>query len=374
MEENKGMSSSDGERIDGAGNKEKSNLKRKLLIFSFVLDFFIVVGLIYYFAIFPRQEIEDLETSHVAVSVSKDLSANYTITKKRPANWVSLKEMNYTAAHAIVVSEDWAFYGHSGYDLGQIKKAAVEAVEGERTRGASTISQQVVKNLFLSPEKTLSRKFKELLYSTYMERNVSKEKILETYLNIAEFGPGIYGIKAASRHYFKKSPKELTAREGAFLAMLLPSPKRYGESFRKGQMTEFAQKTVDDILEKMVVAKYIKKEQLERIKGQSFSWESGAPSAGLGNGATESDKDGASQEGQSGQATSKNGEALEAKKVARKASTKRRNKRKKKDLTGKGIESKMGIDDQLKLEENPEFDEDALVEDVDGLEAEFNVQ
>lgn len=360
MEENNGTPSS---------QEGKSTLKRKLLIFSFVLDFFIVVGLIYYFAIFPRQEIESLENSHVAVSVTKDLKANYTITKKRPANWVSLKEMNYTAAHAIVVSEDWSFYGHSGYDLGQIKEAAVEAVEGERTRGASTISQQVVKNLFLSPEKTLTRKFKELLYSTYMERNVSKERILETYLNIAEFGPGIYGIKAASRHYFKKKPKELTAKEGAFLAMLLPSPKRYGESFRKGQMTEFAQKTVDNILDKMVVAKYIKKEQLERIKGQTFNWET-SPSS-----------DSSSIAGQQG---IKNGthsgthkDIQKGTKTVKKSRTKRRKKmakKRKKDLTGKSVEAKMGIDEQLKLEENPEFDEDALVEDVDGLEAEFNVQ
>jgi monofunctional biosynthetic peptidoglycan transglycosylase len=373
MEEHNDMSSSP-EKMSGGPQegKEKSGLKRKLLIFSFVLDFFIVIGLIYYFAIFPRQEIEALESSHVAVSVDKDLNANYTITKKRPANWVSLKEMNYTAAHAIVVSEDWSFYGHSGYDLGQIKKAAVEAVEGERTRGASTISQQVVKNLFLNPEKTLTRKFKELIYSTYMERNVSKEKILETYLNIAEFGPGIYGIKAASRHYFKKGPKDLTAKEGAFLAMLLPSPKRYGESFRKGEMTDFAQKTVDDILEKMVVAKYIKKDQLERIKGQRFGWESSdasGGSAGMGSGADREER-AASDQGSLG----KDGTSASSKKVAKKSSSKKRRKRKKKDLTGKGIESKMGIDEQLKLEENPEFDEDALVEDVDGLEAEFNVQ
>lgn len=341
---------------------DKKSLKKKLLIFSFVLDFFIVVGLIYFFGFFPRQEIQSLEEGHYVVTVDKNQKASYKFSKKKPKNWVSLKEIDYTAAHAVVVSEDWSFYGHSGYDLGQIKEAAVEAIEGERTRGASTISQQVVKNLYLSPEKTLRRKFKELMYSTYMERNVSKEKILETYLNIAEFGPGIYGIKAAARYYFKKSPKELTAKEGAFLAMLLPSPKRYGESFRKGKMTEFAQKTVSNILDKMVVAKYIKEDQLERLKGQRFSWE-GEANGPLSNETPETETSKAASLG-----------GAKASSPSKKSARSAKKRRKKRDLTGQATESKMGIDDELKLEENPEFDEDALVEDVNGLEAEFNVQ
>ncbi len=363
------MEEQNGGQSPSQENQSKTSLKKKLLIFSFVLDFFIVVGLVYYFAIFPRQEIQSLETDHVAVTVGKDLKATYGLTKKRPKNWVSLKEVDYTAAHAIVVSEDWAFYGHSGYDLGQIKEAAVEAMEGERTRGASTISQQVVKNLFLTPEKTLGRKMKELLYSTYMERNVSKEKILETYLNIAEFGPGIYGIKAAARHYFKKAPKELTAKEGAFLAMLLPSPKRYGESFRKGEMTEYAQKTVDNILDKMVVAKYIKPEQRERFKGQSFSWEKGAGSTSdSGMKSDQAYKTGSRSASESTMAGSRKGSQKKQARARRKAL------RKKKDLSGSPTEAKLGVDDELKLEENPEFDEDAIIEDVSGLEAEFNVQ
>lgn len=343
-------------------DSQKSNLKKKILIGVFIVDFFVVIALVYYFAIFPRQEIQGLEKGHVSVSVRSDQKASYKFVDKRPKNWVSLKDINYTAAHAIVVSEDWAFYGHSGYDMGQIKEAAEEALEGERTRGASTISQQVVKNLFLSPQKTVTRKLTELMYSTYMERNVSKEKILETYLNIAEFGPGVYGIKAASQYYFKKSPKELTPKEGAFLAMLLPSPKRYGESFRKGQMTDFANKTVNNILDKMVVAKYLKEDQLERAKAQSFSWE-GRGEGKLNNGQT-SDTEGLIK-------APKN---AAKKKVTRSKSGRSKKKRKKRDLTGKGVEAKYGVDEELHLEENPEFDEDALVEDVDGLEAEFNVQ
>lgn len=348
-------------------SNNKSGFKKKLLIGVFVIDFFVVVGLIYYFAVFPRTEIQGLQDGHILVTVNKDQSARYKFTDKKPKNWVSLKDINYTAAHAIVVSEDWAFYGHNGYDMGQIKEAAEEAIEGDRTRGASTISQQVVKNLFLSPEKTVTRKLTELMYSTYMERNVSKEKILETYLNIAEFGPGIYGIEAASRHYFKKAPKELTPREGAFLAMLLPSPKRYGESFRKGEMTEFAQKTVNNILDKMVVAKYLKKDQLEGAKAQSFYWE--APQR--------TREDSRAAVGPSSKASSQSDRLnsdTKRKRSKKVSKSKKRAKRKKRDLTGKATEAKYGIDEELHLEENPEFDEDALVEDVSGLEAEFNVQ
>lgn len=334
----------------------KMSLKKKLLIFSFVLDFFIIIGLIYYFAIFPRNEIQGLEKGHVKVTVDKEKKAVYELVQKKPKNWTSLKEVDYTALHAIVVSEDWAFYDHSGYDVGQIKEAAEEAFKGERTRGASTISQQVIKNLFLSPEKSLTRKAKELLYSTYMERNVSKEKILETYINIAEFGPGIYGIKAASKYYFKKSPRELTPKEGAFLAMLLPSPVRYGESFREGELTPFAEKTVDSILDKMVRAKYLKEEQLPSVKAQPFNWKE-----------TSQQREGA-VETASKMKSGEEDRKAEPKKTASGKKKKRKSARKKSEAAFKGG------DPDLQLEENPEFDEDAINEDLSGLEPEFNVQ
>ncbi|CAN0055959.1 unnamed protein product, partial [Chrysoparadoxa australica] len=291
----------------------------------------------------------------------------YELVKKKPKSWTSLKEVNYTAVHALVVSEDWAFYDHNGYDLGQIKEAAEEAVKGERTRGASTISQQVVKNLFLSPEKSITRKAKELMYSTYMERNVSKEKILETYINIAEFGPGIYGIKAASQYYFKKSPKDLTPKEGAFLAMLLPSPVRYGESFREGSLTPFAEKTVNSILDKMVRAKYLKADQAESAKEQNFNW---SPQKGYSD---EDKKISGKTTGSSPEAQVEKSDSLPNKAVSKKASRKAKVAKKKRKAKGSNTAFKGG-DPDLQLEENPNFDEDAINEDLSGLEPEFNVQ
>lgn len=196
-----------------------------------------------------------------------------TWEKHRPASWVGLSEVSKAALGAIVVSEDWAFYQHKGYDPNQIKEALnKDMAKGKFARGASTITQQVAKNLFLNSEKNIMRKAKELFLAIKLEEKFKKPKILEAYLNIAEFGEDLYGIGAASNFYFNKPASELSAKEGAFLAMLLPSPKRYSQSFRAKQLTRYASKTVGDILEKMVQAQYLTEEQqvLETAKPLSF--------------------------------------------------------------------------------------------------------
>lgn len=318
---------------------KKMRLSRKVIIAFLIFDVLVLIPIILFFILIPTGEIKDLNKGHVQVNVTQDKEGEYKVdykmVQKKPKNWVDIKDMNYTAIHAIVISEDWAFYDHSGYDVKQIKEAAQEVVAGDRTRGASTISQQLVKNLFLSPEKELSRKVKELGISVYLERNISKEKILETYLNVIEFGPGIYGIKAASKHYFDKSPNDLNAREGAFLAMLLPNPKRHSQSFRDKELTPFAEKRIKDILEKMSVAKYLRKDQVEKEESKKFLWE-------------DKRKDQSNEMKNSNSKRKNNG------------SSKRKAKKK--------------VDNSLKLEENPEFDEDAIIEDMSGFESEFSVE
>lgn len=198
----------------------------------------------------------------------------------RPAGWVSLGQISRVAVSAVVVSEDSAFYQHPGYDAAQIKEAVGESLEsGHLGRGASTITQQVTRNVFLSQERSLWRKFKELILAIRLEEVVGKRRILETYFNIAEWGQGIYGIGPAARFYFHKSPSELTAREGAFLAMLLPSPKRYSQSFRAGALTHYASKTVRDILGKMVVGHHLTAEErdVEMNRRMSFETVQGTP-------------------------------------------------------------------------------------------------
>jgi monofunctional biosynthetic peptidoglycan transglycosylase len=197
-----------------------------------------------------------------------------TFEKSRPPQWVTISEVSKKAAGAIIVSEDWAFYQHHGYDPNSIKEAVNhDLAKGTFARGASTITQQVAKNVFLDADKTVARKVKELFLAVKLEETFKKPKILEIYLNIAEFGEGIYGIGPAARFYFGKSPSELTAKEGAFLAMLLPSPKRYSVSFRQKQLTQYARKTIYTILGKMVQARYITEEEKIAERAQPLSFE-----------------------------------------------------------------------------------------------------
>jgi monofunctional biosynthetic peptidoglycan transglycosylase len=196
------------------------------------------------------------------------------VVAQPPKGWVRLDHVARVAWGAVLVSEDWAFFDHPGFDILQIRKTIVEsAEEGHLTRGASTITQQVAKNLYLSHEKSLLRKFHELAISLKLERELGKRKILEIYLNIAEWGPGIFGIRQAARHYFSKSPSELTPREGAFLAMLLPSPKRYSQSFRAKQLSPFARRSIDAILLKMQQARFIDEDQRLMAQTSTLSFE-----------------------------------------------------------------------------------------------------
>lgn len=198
----------------------------------------------------------------------------YVLDSKMPSSWVDLGDVSERAKWAVIVSEDWAFYQHSGVDLEQLKIALKESwAAGEFTRGASTITQQVIKNCVLTDERTLWRKLQEVVLALYLEKIATKDRILELYLNIIELGEGIYGVKDASRYYFSKPPSQLEAREGAFLAMLLPSPVKYSISFDKKELTEFASEVVDSILVKMRQAGvYSEQERLIEAR-KKFFWE-----------------------------------------------------------------------------------------------------
>ena len=227
---------------------------------------------------FIRKEIPDvslLKSQYPIVHYQgPDEPSTVTLSRMRPASWVSLSEVSPSAVGAVLVSEDWAFYNHKGYDPNQIKQAIKDDwEEGRFARGASTITQQVVRNVFLDKDKNLWRKLKELLLAVRIEKQVGKRKILETYLNIAEWGEGLFGIQAAAKHYFSKSPSQLTAKEGAFLAMLLPSPKRYSQSFRAKKLTEYASSTIENILSKMTQAHYLTEEQQAAENAQPLSFE-----------------------------------------------------------------------------------------------------
>jgi monofunctional biosynthetic peptidoglycan transglycosylase len=235
---------------------------RKFWLKSIVLIAFLLVAL----AFITWKSLPDVRVLKSAYPVVKyrgpDEPPLVSIQKNRPPQWVSLGEVSTLAVHAVLISEDWAYFQHHGYDLNQIKDAFQEDWETKSfARGASTITQQVARNVFLAKDKNLWRKAKELYLAMDLDQAVGKRKVLETYLNVAEWGPGIFGIRAAAFYYFKKSPAELGAKEGAFLAMLLPSPVRYGQSFRDRHLTDYASETVESILDKMVQAHYLSEEE-----------------------------------------------------------------------------------------------------------------
>jgi len=148
----------------------------------------------------------------------------YRITKK----WVNLSEISPYLIKAVLIAEDDRFYMHEGFDVEGIKEAIKKDIKkGRFVAGGSTISQQLAKNLFLTPEKTFSRKLREAIITWRLERNLSKRKILELYLNVVEWGPGIFGAEAASNYYFGKKAIDLTPDEAARLASVLPNPLRY---------------------------------------------------------------------------------------------------------------------------------------------------
>jgi monofunctional biosynthetic peptidoglycan transglycosylase len=142
--------------------------------------------------------------------------------------WVPLARISPNLQRAVIAAEDASFLNHEGFDWEGIKEAAIENLEsGEMKRGGSTITQQLAKNLYLSSERSLLRKAREALITRSLERHLTKGRILELYLNVAEWGRGVYGAEAAARHHFGKPAADLTQDEAAWLAAMLPSPLRY---------------------------------------------------------------------------------------------------------------------------------------------------
>ena len=146
---------------------------------------------------------------------------------RQPHDWVPWTTISRHAAVAVIAAEDQRFLEHDGFDFEAIDKAWSDARRGRRLRGASTISQQVAKNLFLWPGQSWLRKGLEAWFTVWIELLWPKQRILEVYLNSAEFGRGVWGVEAASRHFFRKPAAKLNRHEAALLAAVLPSPKRF---------------------------------------------------------------------------------------------------------------------------------------------------
>jgi monofunctional biosynthetic peptidoglycan transglycosylase len=196
-------------------------------------------------------------------------------------DYAPLKTISPYLQKAVVLTEDSGFFQHDGFDWKSIEENAKKNLEkGEYARGGSTISQQLAKNMFLYKDKTLIRKGLEALITRKIEKTLTKKEILERYLNVVEFGKNIYGVKKAASFYFKKTPAQLDVVESAFLAMVLPNPTKYSQSYFRKELTPFAQRRLKRIVGDMLKYGRITEGEYQIAANEIPSFFSPAPPAG----------------------------------------------------------------------------------------------
>jgi hypothetical protein len=173
------------------------------------------------------------------------------VTEASPA-FIALRDVPPLFVRTLLLAEDTDFYGHRGIDLRELPNALLTNwSRGGAARGASTITQQLAKNLFLSREKQIGRKLQELAITFLLESALGKERILEIYLNIIEWGPQLRGLRPAACHYFSRGPAELTPAEMAFLVSIIPGPIKYQSSFARGTPGPGLRLLIDGLLAKL---------------------------------------------------------------------------------------------------------------------------
>jgi monofunctional biosynthetic peptidoglycan transglycosylase len=225
------------ERVPACGCPfdRKMAKKKKGGLFRFVKVVLVLVilalaGFVGYFAIYPDvsklKRTNPKKTSFIEYRERewKRKGKKVTIQKK----WVPLGRISPYLVKAVLIAEDDKFWVHEGFDFDAMQKAIEKDLKaGKFKAGGSTVSQQLVKNLYLSPSKNVVRKIEEAIITWRMERSLSKRRILELYLNVVEWGEGIFGVEAASLHYYGKTAEALSAEEASRLAAVLPNPLRY---------------------------------------------------------------------------------------------------------------------------------------------------
>lgn len=194
-------------------------LRNTLILLRYSLAF--VLGLVLIYSVLP--------VPYTGLMLERQLDAwwNGTDSYQRRHQWVPLEHISRHVLQAAVASEDQKFLEHNGFDLQAIEKALVYNSKGKKIRGASTISQQTAKNVFLWSGRSWLRKGLESGFTVLIEAVWGKRRILEIYLNSIEFGPGVFGVEAAAQQYFNRSAAQLTAQQAALLVTVLPNPHRF---------------------------------------------------------------------------------------------------------------------------------------------------
>lgn len=239
--------------------------KSLIFILAFLSIVFVLTNVVYFFML---PDVKKLKNCYTTTLYKVEVCP-------KKSSYVKLGQVSRFARRAIIVSEDGTFYSHGGFDWFELQESFKTNLKDMKyRRGGSTITQQLAKNAFLSPDKTILRKLLEAYAALELEKNFTKDEIFEKYLNMVEFGPRIYGIKAASQQYFLKPPGRIHLLEAVWLAHLLPNPKVYSRGLKNEKLTKFSETRVKVLLQRLLQYGDITKDQFNFAKSQipMFPW------------------------------------------------------------------------------------------------------
>ena len=203
--------------------------------------------------------------------VTKEDKQDELTTGPGEPGWADIDEISPFMQVAVLTTEDGSFYRHHGFNHSAIRASLIANVKaGKFVRGASTITMQLAKNLFLTREKTVSRKLEELVLADYLEKTFRKEELMELYLNVIEFGPDLYGVRDAAMHYFGRRPDEINLAESLFLSSLLPNPKGYHKMYEKGVVSPYWVTRIGQLMEVAAKNGKISPKELEEGKTETI--------------------------------------------------------------------------------------------------------
>ena len=209
-----------------------SRLKKLIfLIFLGLLTIYLFYLLTIIYKIYQFRDINPLYTSLMEYQIGEQAKDIQLI-------WTPYKSISNDLKRAVIAAEDDKFIQHQGYDWNSIENAIYKNLKQKKKVGGSTISQQLAKNLFLNPEKKISRKLNEFVITFFIEMILSKKRILEIYLNVIEWGNKTYGVNAASKKYFSIKPYELNALQSAKLASMINNPRYFDKNFDEPYLVE----------------------------------------------------------------------------------------------------------------------------------------
>jgi len=270
-----------------AKKHKKSGGFFKLIKIIFIFVVIVAVGFIGFYLVYPDvsilKRINPKKTSFMEYREDQWQAKGKKLSIQK--KWVSLSRISPYLVKAIIIAEDDKFWSHHGFDVDAIQKALEKNIEkGKFKFGGSTISQQLVKNLYLTPAKNPVRKLKEAIITWRVEQTISKRRILELYLNVVEWGNGIFGVEMASQRYFGKSAALLTAEEAAKLAAILPNPIR----FRVDGTSRYTERRAKIIYDIMVKRGFVIPDYEEVIKAPhvEIPEENGLQTGGAGTNST----------------------------------------------------------------------------------------